>query len=174
MGTAVQQTNGLYLRAVNQALTYVRGKMDIGASNKPGPGMIAKALCAGGTFNEGELRQQVDKDLARIQRPGWKDVLESSADWAKHYGCGNCGEQSAVAFVYLRDLGIRPLDWMQVGNFKHAFVVVGRLGESDPADYTTWGRSSYYCDPWRGDCGEAAVLHVRYWKKKMAVLYRLE
>ncbi|HEY1896099.1 MAG TPA: hypothetical protein VGG62_07505 [Terracidiphilus sp.] len=169
-----EQTNSRYLRAVNDALQYVRGKMDIGASNKPGPGMIARMLCAGGTFNKGELRERVDQDLGRIPHPTYKDMLESSADWAKHFGCGNCGEQSALAFVYLRDLGIRPLDWIQVNNFKHAFVVVGRVSGSDPEDYTTWGRSAYYCDPWLGDSGEAAVLHVRYWRKKMALLYRLD
>ena len=131
-------------------------------------------LCAGGTFNKGELRERVDQDLAKIANPTWKHVLESSASWAKHYGCGNCGEQSALAFVYLRDLGLLPLDWMQVDNFKHAFVVLGRVANSDPADYTTWGSTSFYCDPWLGACGEAAVLHVRYWKKKMELLYRLE
>ena len=37
-----------------------------------------------------------------------------------------------------------------------------------------WERSSYYCDPWLGACGEGSVLHVRYRKKKMESLYRLE
>jgi hypothetical protein len=169
-----EQTTSRYLRAVNDALQYVQGKMDIGASNKVGTGMIARALCAGGTFNKGELREHVDQDIAKIKHPTWKDVLESSADWAKHYGCGNCGEQSALAFVYLRDMGIRPLDWMQVDNFRHAFVVVGRLSGSDPEDYTTWGPSAYYCDPWKGDAGEAVVLKTRYAGKKMVSLYRLD
>jgi hypothetical protein len=171
---ALAETKSMYLRAVNQELQYVRGKMDIGASNKPHPGMLAAALCTGSLINKGELREHVDQDLARIKHPGWKDVLESSADWAKHYGCGNCGEQSALAFVYLRNMGIRPLDWMEVNNFQHAFVVVGRDHDSDPADYTTWGRTAYYCDPWLGACGEAVVLHSRYWRKKMEVLHREE
>jgi hypothetical protein len=170
----VAQTNSTYLRAVNQALAYVVKKMDIGASNKLGPGMIAKLLCAGGTFTNGELRARVDEDLARVGKYTQKDVIESTASWAKHYGCGNCGEQSALAFVYLRDQGFRPLDWMQVDNFKHAFVVLGRRADSDPADYTTWGRSAYYCDPWYGSSGEACVLHARYSKKKMVSMYRLE
>ncbi|MGH9593962.1 MAG: hypothetical protein ACRD5L_12790, partial [Bryobacteraceae bacterium] len=93
---------------------------------------------------------------------------------ARHFGCGNCGEQSALAFVYLRDRRIHPLDWIQVNNFSHAFVVLGRDADSDIGDYNTWGRSSVYCDPWASSWGEAAVLRSRYWKKKMEVLYRLD
>ena len=136
--------------------------------------MIAKMLRAGGTFNKDELRTRVNEDLARIQGPGWKNVLQSSASWAKHYSCENWGELSALAFVHLRDMSIRPFDWVQVNHSKHAFVVAGRDSGGHPSDYTTWGRSSLLLRPSLGDYGEAAVLHVRYWRKKMESLYRLD
>lgn len=132
------------------AYRYVDDKIDIGASNKPGPGMIARLLCAGGTFSKGELRQKVDDDLATVANPGWEHVLEFSARWAKHYGCGNCGEQSAMAFVYLRQQNVFPLDWYQVDDFKHAFVIIGRDPLSSVRDYRTWGGEAVVCDPWRG------------------------
>jgi hypothetical protein len=78
-----------------------------------------------------------------------KHYLDASASWAKHYGCGNCGEQSAMAFVYLRNHGIHPLDWYEVNDFQHAFAIIGRVSGSDPKDYSTWGDEAVVCDPWR-------------------------
>jgi hypothetical protein len=160
------------LGAAKMAVKYVQSKMDIGASNKIGIGMIAKAMCAGGTFNNGEVRNKVDQDLAKISNPTWGNVLDLSADWAKHYGCGNCGEQSALAFVYLRQLGIHPLDWMQIGNFKHAFVIIGRNGDSDPSDFNTWSQLAAVCDPWAGRA--EPKLYIGVWNWKPELLYREE
>jgi len=57
------------LPAARMAVAYVRSKMDIGASNKVGPWMVARLLCAGGTFSKGEMRSRVDEELARIKKP---------------------------------------------------------------------------------------------------------
>jgi hypothetical protein len=69
---------------------------------------------------------------------------------AKHWGCGNCGEQSAVAFDYLRGHGIRPIEWYQFVNLEradHAFVVINRRADSDRSDPTAWPEAAI-CDPW--------------------------
>jgi hypothetical protein len=56
------------LPAARMAVAYVRSKMDIGASNKVGPGMGGRLLCAGGTFSKGEMGSRVDEELARIKK----------------------------------------------------------------------------------------------------------
>ena len=61
--------------------------------------------------------------------------------------CGNCGEFSALAFIYLYDLGVRPLDWMSLVGGDHAFVVLGREN-ADPNDHRNWGPKAVICDPW--------------------------
>jgi hypothetical protein len=48
------------------------------------------------------------------------------AEKAKKFGAGNCGEQSALAFYYLRSKGIEPLDWAHFTNRDHAFVLINR------------------------------------------------
>ncbi len=164
-----------FLAPAKTAVAYVSKKMDIGASNKIGPGMIARMLCAGGTFNKGELRTKVEAELKTVKNPTWRDQLEISASWAKLYGCGNCGEQSALAFVYLRQQGIHPLDWMSINNFRHAFVVIGREGASDPTEWgDAWGQRSVLCDPWAGRAEPACALLWVYPNKKMQLLYREE
>lgn len=144
------------LRAAGDAVKYVRGKMDIGTSNKFLPnfwGTPARVLCVA------ESRDHIVKDLASqqpdIEREG-KDPMRATVDtwayWSRHYGCGNCGEHSAMAFVYLRERQqIFPLDWMQINQLEHGFVVIGRAGVTNPADSSTWNGEAVICDPYKNE-----------------------
>lgn len=74
-------------------------------------------------------------------------------EWARQAvegKAGNCDDQSCVAFTYLYDNGVRPLDWMHLINGKHAFVLIGREDRSE-ADPATWGEDLVVCDPWNND-----------------------
>jgi hypothetical protein len=73
------------------------------------------------------------------------------ADIALKSGCGCCGEQSAVAFQWLLQRGVRPLDWVERGLINHAFVVIGRKADSFIKDHTSWGEDAVVCDPWMYD-----------------------
>jgi hypothetical protein len=83
------------------------------------------------------------------------DKIRITAEWASEHHCGNCEENSAIAFIFLWDLGVRPLDWMKLSK-DHLFVVIGRAGDEN--DWKTWGPVAVICDPWaqgfrRGDIG---------------------
>jgi hypothetical protein len=103
-------------------------------------------------------------DIAVAREPGdgklgMPGVIRGTAAKARDLGCGNCGEQAAVAFVYLKDAGVRPLDYMvykEPGD--HAFVVIGRAANSVESDYTTWGDDAVVCDPWGGNAFPAAEI----------------
>jgi hypothetical protein len=148
----------LNLASAITTVKYVQGKMDIGASNKfPN---LAASMCVGWGGMNGRMRQDVDKDLASagIERGTaatpvvWKKRIEVEAYNAKNWGCGNCGEQASIAFTYLRDLGVRPLDYYEAeGMFtRHAFVIIGLDAGTDKTDITKWNKSAIMCDPWRG------------------------
>lgn len=113
-------------------------------------------------------------------------VQQSIADWpmstrthrlaneAMRNGGGSAAEQAIVAFAYLLQLGIRPLDYMHTSGREHAFVVIGRvppvmdgLREHKNDDQgveimltpneaiveikpETWGVDAVVCDPHRG------------------------
>lgn len=68
------------------------------------------------------------------------------AELAEKMKSGNCGEQAALAFVYLLKHNILPLDFCRVKNGDHGFVVIGRSKESNPNDIATWG-NAVICDP---------------------------
>ncbi|HEX8639198.1 MAG TPA: hypothetical protein VF692_14105 [Pyrinomonadaceae bacterium] len=149
------------LSAAVIANQYVKSKMTIGASNKLRVDFPVAWACSGSAINTGAMREQVDLDVAAAL-PGIKPknklqltyqlqriILEKSAARAEQFGCGNCGEQSAIAFVYLRRQKTFPLDWMEVNDFEHGFVIIGRKRGSDTTDYRTWGDEAVICDPWR-------------------------
>ena len=125
-----------------QALTYVQSKMTIGASNKFRD--LARSL--GGSALCVVASRSVDIGAPRGPVPSW---LRGMAAKAKATGCGNCGEQAAVAFVYLYEqIHAKPLDYMARTNADHAFVVIGRMRQSRIDDYTTWGNDAVVCDAW--------------------------
>lgn len=138
--------------AATQAVKYVMSTMDIGASNK------LSNVHHFGTVQAcvSESRDKMVDDLkgqgAELRRTGGniaKAMVDTWAIWARHYGCGNCGEQSALAFVYLRDtLGAKPLDWMHSDSLAHGFVVIGRIGVTSVARPSTWNSQAVICDPW--------------------------
>jgi hypothetical protein len=167
------------LNAAIQTKLYVQKKMDIGASNKFGDnlgGLTLPVWCVSQTRDD--IARDLKSQAAEIKRTG-SDPLKAIVDtWARHardMGCGNCGEQSALAFVQLRDVWhVSPLDWMQVGGWKHGFVVVGRIAEATNASNVgTWNPEAVVCDPWRGFARAAA--DAKYLVgEPIQVIYRLE
>jgi hypothetical protein len=106
------------------------------------------------------MRQDVDKDLASVgiklgvdaSPSAWKKRIEVESYHAKSWRCGNCGEQASMAFIYLRDHGIRPLDYYEAEGIltRHAFVIIGLDANIDKTDYKQWNKNAIMCDPWRG------------------------
>jgi peptidoglycan hydrolase-like protein with peptidoglycan-binding domain len=74
------------------------------------------------------------------------DYYRIVANFAKRDRCGNCGENSILAFMFLYDMGVRPLDRMEIDK-DHAFVVIGRTGKDDH-DWKNWGPAAVLCDSW--------------------------
>ncbi len=142
------------LAAGLEAVRFVKGKMRFGAKNKVKDMWASKGESISCVDN---LRDDLDKyqdHLSKAYASNQTAVLERQAEYAAsaaaHYGCGNCNEQAALAFIYLRDKGIFPIDWVDKENFLpgfggHSFVVIGReSGKIKPAD---WGESAVICDP---------------------------
>lgn len=124
------------------AVDFVQQKMTVGAGNKFGD--IARSF--GGALLCVPASRSVDIAVPRGPIPAW---LREAAAKAEHVGCGNCGEQAALAFIDLHERHhAHPLDYMARTNRDHAFVVIGRARGSRIDDYTTWGNEAVVCDPW--------------------------
>jgi hypothetical protein len=129
------------LKWASLAVDYARSKMTLGAGNKDGnPRKNDANTCVGDIRANDKIQSKNSKDLA--------DYISKIADDAKKHGCGNCMEQSAIAFTYLHKNRVLPLDWAYVTNGDHAFVVIQRRPKSLIDDYKTWGPVCVISDPW--------------------------
>jgi hypothetical protein len=75
------------------------------------------------------------------------------SDLVDQHSCGNCGELASRAFMFLFDLGIRPLEYMSLipgsAELDHAFVVIGRQEGPDDDNFgRNWVKGAAICDPW--------------------------
>lgn len=62
---------------------------------------------------------------------------------------------------------------MKVGNWAHGFVVIGRIGATEPSKIKTWNSEAVVCDPW-GNYARPAK-DARYLSgKTIEVIYRIE
>ncbi len=77
---------------------------------------------------------------------------------------GNCMEKSSIAYFYLKDKGIRPIDLMNFRDDKpnHMFVVVGKDPSSSPSEPNKWGEAAIVCDPWLGEIYDPAQLAQKW------------
>ncbi len=129
-------------------VSQVEAKLPKGAANKPKSSQVAiecvqrmrsvtvKQLMAAGAF------YKLVTDIRTV------------ANSALSKGCGNCGEQAAIAFMMLVDKRVEPIDYMFCAGEgdDHVFVVIGRREGSDVRKYSaqTWGPDAVVCDPWMG------------------------
>lgn len=100
-------------------------------------------------------------------------VIEARAQAAQTMAAGNCGEQAALAFWYLQQRGVRPLDFVHFTDRDHAFVVLGSRVNITPNNFVQWSVDSVVCDPWGGRAEVAGMLVLRYSSTKIESLYRL-
>jgi hypothetical protein len=147
------QPVGYYLQQSQAAVAYVKTRMTLGANNN--------ADIFTSFF---ESRSCVPETRGSYQTEFWKALpaperIKVAAIWAEHSGCGNCGEQSAIAYEWLRRCGVLPLEYMVFQAPKdHAFVVVGRDPGSVAAQPATWGPNAVVCDPWKNKAYLASAL----------------
>ena len=128
------------------AVSYVKSKMPIGASNK-----IGNQIRTVGLVTLRLIASRAAADLENMVNGPDSDVIQEvlrRAYVAECYGAGNCTEQAAVAFAYLFKQEVRPIDYLS--HPSHFFVAVGRkegkgIMSSRPE---TWNPEAYICDPW--------------------------
>lgn len=173
-----------YIEAAKETVKYVKGAMDIGTTNKFFNnfwGLPARLACVSAETRS--IQKDMQEQLPALQREPDRDKrrnaiakaqVETAASWGKHWGCGNCGVQSAMAFVRLRDLWkIFPLDWMQLKHGDHGFVVIGRENASIASSPRTWNADAVLCDPWSGIAGRMGD-QASLCRSELELLYRVE
>jgi len=130
-----------------------------------------------------ELDIKVYDKVHEARRDTWGNMkgtfgiphLRAWADLVIKNEAGNCNDMAATAFMFLHDMGVRPIDMLALIKGNHAFVVIGRATSGqDATDYRAWGKCAVVCDPWaRGfqeGSGEAGSYSVKQFKETMGGL----
>lgn len=104
----------------------------------------------------------------------WRAYIESMARRAKEHGVGNCGEHAAVAFKFLEERGIRPLDYLAMIDGDHGMVLLGATRRVTENNFLEWSGESIICDPWSGRTQVAGILAVWHPHKHFRSMLHVE
>ncbi|MFN7988994.1 MAG: hypothetical protein U0529_16085 [Thermoanaerobaculia bacterium] len=187
------------LAAARSAVAYVKARVPFGASNRPAD--YTESYRKNHAAIEGKDPNVLDRTLGLMTAflPLLTGANRAQQIWNEKSGnapsdpisrfrqiaeittrtkAGNCTEQSITAFVYLYDLGTRPLAWINMIGRDHAFVLVGMAAMSgdDPAK---WGDATVVCDPWNNEAYTlpaetgASILQTKWGTSKVHAVYEV-
>lgn len=74
--------------------------------------------------------------------------FNSKIEIAKKYSLGNCHEMALLALEYITNNSSFFAEIFVIQGGDHVFVVINRDIKSDPNKPLSWGKNSYFCDPW--------------------------
>jgi hypothetical protein len=157
----------MYSLDAQQAVKYVKDKLTIGANNQFSDiwNSHGKSLtCVAGEKAAELVMSRILNNMQILEK------IRTIARMAENRKCGNCGEQTCVAFIYLYDRNVRPLDFMQFDNGDHGYVVLGR--KEHAVKVANWGSDAYIADPWLGRSYAASMLNSVWPGKVPALTFR--
>lgn len=94
----------------------------------------------------------------------WETFVDEWRKQALSTQTGNCSELSALAYRYLQEKGIRPVEYFGVyrGSWNHAFVILNRDQSVPIHDFAKWSYRAVVCDPLYDRAGDAGFLATWY------------
>jgi len=153
------------ISAARSAIDYVRTNVRYRGLNTPG----------GWIRNPTEANQKVIARLYSLYVGSQRDAEYKGGFNGEYYvneldklakltNTGNCSELSAVAFNFLKDKGVRPIDYFGVfrGAWNHAFVIINRDAGTPLSNFRDWTNSAVLCDPLYDRFADAGFLASWY------------
>ncbi len=169
-----------YMSAGREAVAYVKSKVKAGAANNPFK--LQKSVAGQLRAMDALLKTRRGEDQtmeAKFVNPAdGLRVAQAVAENAERYGGGNCGEQSAVALIFLRRKAVFPVDWVQFKDKDHAFVIIGRsaAGKYAPEDIPSlpWFADAVICDAYWNKCAYWSDVIDEYKPSRITSIYHQE
>ncbi len=145
-----------YMMAAIDACRYVKQHMKTGAANNPSQALDRGVINhLGAWLKVKTVRSDIDLTVLRrnIKDYDVNRIMEVWAEKARAHGAGNCGEQSALAFSYLKSRRVQPIDWAHFTNRDHAFVLLNRPKDLVDQRLRDNLNQVILCDPYYGKTG---------------------
>lgn len=155
-----------YVKAAQKAIAHVQATVRYRGLNVPG-NWLRHPLETEGKFIA-RLDNQITSwrlDAAHGDAP-WtsEERIQKLADVGRQTRTGNCSELSAIAFQYLQQRGVAPLEYFAMwrGSWSHAFLVLNRDASIPVEDFGRWSYDAVLCDPLYDRAADAGHLSVWY------------
>jgi hypothetical protein len=160
-------TGAQNLSAAVSAMAYTAGKLRIGHTNVVSDALKTPAREIEALNRILPMRREIDKaiDDRFVADEDVFRTVQIIAEKAEKYATGNCEEQASTAFMYLLRLNKVNVDYCRWKQGKHAFVIVGRQGETTTKGSITefpWFQDAVICDPQDRQCGYWSALVGTY------------
>jgi hypothetical protein len=141
------------------AIAYVRRYMTIGASHKLTNvvGSLGESLIC-----VSKLRSEY---AGGAKFANWHDAVAENSRLGRLHGCGNCGEQSAIAYMFFFNNSMKPIDWITVNRADHQFTLLG-CATGAGSYHWKWGPRCVVVDPWNGECYPGSEIAKHRWSGK--------
>jgi hypothetical protein len=91
------------------------------------------------------------------------EIIQLLADIAHRARAGNCQEMAAVAFLYLKERNVAPIEMVSIP--KHTYIIVGRSPKTPINCHEDWNDEAVICDPWDRDTCimKSRLFYQRVW-----------
>jgi len=171
--------NNLAAQGVKDIATPLIPASQIQGAIRMGQGLVAKQILI-------RVREKEDEYARRLESRGFSGdagkelALAENARLAVEAGVGQCSEMAAISFIYLRDQGKFPIDYVFWGNYFAnkcglTFAILGRESGSDINEPESWGASCVIVDPHKEQLAFPPGMIQHYFGSQVYKLYlRLE
>lgn len=174
-----------YWCAARDAVQHVKRNLTFGSSNNLGEAFQsfgAFSMAISGVRQIHAHKTAVIPQL-KAMAPAAKSLSQDKKNllmievWSRNalaISSGNCAFQAAVAFTYLRDRAVFPLEYVQHAEGDHAFLILGRPGNTKIDQFASWRQQAVVCDPWKSLADSAQAVFDGPQSRKVEVLTRLD
>ena len=157
-----------YLDWAKKAVTHVK-KLNI-QSNNIGTGELSQGMLDDmGTFINGQFGIIHSELISKFGDTSGQSNIMAPAIVGRKFSWGNCESKAALAFIYLGENGVTPIEVMSVGD-DHILLVLGRDQKGKIPDLSTWGEKAVVCDPWADDAYGAQLLRTKVTQPPLAAV----
>ena len=141
-----------YIQAAKEACAHVDEICSHGSTNRDNGEDYGTRFFASVALTQ--IKVDFDSQVSAIQSDATLSsdqqslkIIKLLANIAEAANAGNCQEMAAVAFLFLMEKGITPIELVSIPT--HTFIIIGRDPASSIHDSENWGEDVVICDPWR-------------------------
>lgn len=155
------------LKLVEEALKHARSKLPFKSSNKLREGTMEVTFEGEEVVWDRSVRQTVaNKNIGMLEDKLPRSTLSAYLLEAESARAGNCTQYALLAFDYLRQKDVRPVQVVQLEEpGDHVFTIAGKIA-GELANMSTWGKEVFVCDPWANIACDSRLYEL-FWILKM-------